>query len=461
VLVPNGLDLAVVDQLAAGDRAATRAAVARLARAFLGEEVGDATFLALAGRYEFHNKGIELLLDALGRMQTTVGRRMVAFLLVPAGNSGMRSELLERLNGADAKTPIGVCTHNVFDEARDPVQAHCKSLGLDNRHGSRVKVVQIPIYLRPDDGVFAREYEAVLAGMDLGVYPSFYEPWGYTPQEALAVGVPTITTDLAGFGRWAIQEGLGTADGITVLKRQRVPYADVTGALVDALEGFADRNGDGDALRRRCRQAAGRTAWKDLFANYERAYALANAAVQQRSTAGIVQFRLPRRALPSPGSGTTPRLSTFEAAATVPPSLRGLDRLARNFWWSWNPGVVELFLALAPAFGPEGENPVRCLQRAGLDVLQRLASDPGYLARLQQVVERFERYLAAAPKSMPVVEGGPAIDGKHPIAYFSAEFGVHPSLPIYSGGLGILAGDHLKSASDLGVPLCGVGLFYR
>ena len=109
----------------------------------------------------------------------------------------------------------------LFDEEHDPVQAHCKRLQLDNRLGSRVKVVQIPIYLRPDDGLFGREYEAVLAAMDLGAYPSFYEPWGYTPQESLAVGVPTITTDLAGFGRWAVAAGLSAVDGITVLRRER------------------------------------------------------------------------------------------------------------------------------------------------------------------------------------------------------------------------------------------------
>ena len=461
VLVPNGLDLAVVDQLAGSDRAATRRDVATLASAFLGEDVGDAAFLALAGRYEFHNKGIELLLDALGRLQADKGRRVVAFLLVPAGNSGVRSELLERLQGAEAKTPIGICTHNMFDEDRDPVQQHCKRLGLDNRLGSRVKIVQVPIYLRPDDGIFGREYEAVLAAMDLGVYPSFYEPWGYTPQEALAVGVPTITTDLAGFGRWALQEGLGPADGITVLARQRVPYAEVTTALVDALEGFLDGPRDQAALRQRCRGAAGRTAWQDLFANYERAYALALAAVQQRSVSGVVQFRLPRRALPSPGSGTTPRLSTFEASATVPAALRGLDRLARNFWWSWNPGVQELFRALAPEAAGDAVRPVRCLQHASPEVLARLAADQGYLQRLQAAVQRFERYLADGPRPLPVAAGGPAIDAEHPIAYFSAEFGIHASLPIYSGGLGVLAGDHLKSASDLGLPLVGLGLFYR
>jgi phosphorylase/glycogen(starch) synthase len=461
-LLPNGIDLAVVDELAAGDRGAMRKQLDRVARAVLGEDVGDALFVALAGRYEFHNKGIELLLDAMGQMQGGKGRRLVAFLLVPAGNSGMRAELIDRLAGAPANGPIGLCTHNLFDEERDPVHAHCKRIGLDNRLGSRMKVVQVPIYLRPDDGLFGREYEAVLAAMDVGVYPSYYEPWGYTPQEALAVGIPTITTDLAGFGRWAVAAGLGPADGITVLKRERVPYKEVTAALVDALQRQLDAPPGGAALRERCRAAAGRTAWKDLFANYVRAYDQALVAVQQRSTSGVVQFRLPRRALPSPGSGTTPRLSPFEASATLPQSLRGLERLARNFWWIWNAGVRGLFEELAPGFRQSHENPVAFLQSVGLEALETKARDKDYLRRLQEVGKRFDDYMATAQQPLQLHgDDGPALSAAHPVAYFSAEFGVHHSLPIYSGGLGILAGDHLKSASDLGIPLVGVGLFYR
>jgi len=463
-LLPNGIDLSVVDELAKGDRGATREELARIATALLGEDVADASFFALAGRYEFHNKGIELMLDALADIREQNGRRVVAFLLVPAGNSGVRGELMDRLDGsAPIDGPLGLCTHNLFDEENDPVHAHCARLGLDNAPGSRIKVVQIPIYLRPDDQFLHREYEAVLAATDLGVYPSYYEPWGYTPQEALAVGVPTITTDLAGFGRWAQSAGLGPKQGVTVLKRERVPYKEVVASTAEAIEAFLDQPAQNGELRARCREAAGRTAWQDLFANYLKAYDQAIAAVQARSKSGVVQFRLPKRALPTPGGGTTPRLSGFEASATLPQSLRGLERLARNFWWVWTPGVRELFEELAPGFADCGENPVAFLQSVGLEALEEKANDRDYLARLKRVCERFDAYMATAQQPLPVRDeaSAPSICAEHPVAYFSAEFGVHHSLPVYSGGLGILAGDHLKSASDLNVPLVGVGLFYR
>ncbi|MCA8948275.1 MAG: alpha-glucan family phosphorylase [Planctomycetes bacterium] len=462
-LLPNGIDLEVIAGLAAGDREQTRADLLRIANAMAGEDCGDAAFVAIAGRYEFHNKGIQLLLDALARIEHEQrGPRIVAFLLVPAGNSGVRAELLDRLAAGGKKgDPIGICTHNLFDEEHDPTLSHCRHLGLDNRIGSRVKVVQIPIYLRPDDGLFGREFEAVLAAMDLGVFPSFYEPWGYTPQEALAVGVPTITTDVAGFGRWVDDCGLGAADGIRVLARERIPYADVTTALVEAMEDFlgAGRRPDA-ALRQRCIAAAGRTEWKLFFANYQAAYERALDAVQKRSVAGVMQFRMPRRALPSPGSGTTPRLASFEAAATLPERLRGLERLARNFWWVWNSGVRALFDELGPGFRESGENPVAFLKRVGLDVLEQKSKDKAYLERVQAAVARFDDYMATATEPLPVSDDE-ALLADRPVAYFSAEFGLHHSLPVYSGGLGILAGDHLKSASDLGIPLVGVGLFYR
>jgi len=463
-LLPNGIDLSVVDQLSEGDRQETRKALAEVAHALLGEDVSDAAFFALSGRYEFHNKGIELMLDALADIQDRKGKRIVAFIFVPAGNSGVRGELMERLEGGAVDGPLGgFCTHNLFDESKDPVHQHCKQIGIDNRLGSRIKVVQIPIYLRPDDEFLHREYEAVLAATDLGVYPSYYEPWGYTPQEALAVGVPTITTDLAGFGRWAEVAGLGPQDGITVIKRERTPYKEVRAATAEAIEGFLDRPDQDGEMRERCREAAGRTAWRDLYANYLTAYQIAFDAVQERSKSGVVQFRLPKRSLPSPGSGTKPRMSTFEASATLPQSLRGLERLARNFWWVWNAGARDLFEDLAPGFKECEENPVAFLASVSLEALEQRASDKAYLKRLKAVCARFDDYMSATNGLQSV--GGEAdkasLSAVHPVAYFSAEFAVHQTLPIYSGGLGILAGDHLKAASDLGIPLVGVGLFYR
>ncbi|HZI62719.1 MAG TPA: alpha-glucan family phosphorylase [Pyrinomonadaceae bacterium] len=137
-------------------------------------------------------------------------------------------------------------------------------------------------------------------------------------------------------------------------------------------------------------------------------------------------------------------------------SLLPLESLAWNYWWSWAPDGAAVFRDLDPELWEEYEhNPRELLARVSPYRLAEISSDPVYLERVQRLAQRFDTYMRAAPVSTP------AITPEHPVAYFCAEFGIHNSLPLYSGGLGILAGDHLKSASDLNLPLVAVGLLYR
>ncbi len=161
-----------------------------------------------------------------------------------------------------------------------------------------------------------------------------------------------------------------------------------------------------------------------------------------------------------------------EAAAQVAPVVseaRALDRfiapaqerlweLARNVWWSWDPECISLFRDLNPARWRQlNQNPIALLSGIPLNELERRASDFGLHSKINYCYRRQQEYLAAKGTWGAVNAG---VLRTRPVAYFSAEFGLHESLPIYSGGLGILAGDHIKSASDLDVPLIGVGLFY-
>lgn len=141
----------------------------------------------------------------------------------------------------------------------------------------------------------------------------------------------------------------------------------------------------------------------------------------------------------------------------LPPRIAGLDELADNLWWSWHPEARELWRSLdLQAYRESGHNPVRMRSLVTAEALARAAQDPAFLARYDRVMERFRAETQALPDSFPTAPWSAA----RPVAYFSAEFGVHVSLPVYAGGLGILAGDILKEASDLGLPLVGVGLIY-
>jgi len=154
---------------------------------------------------------------------------------------------------------------------------------------------------------------------------------------------------------------------------------------------------------------------------------------------------------------------------SLPETLRPLVRMAGNLWWSWNGSGMSLFRDIDPQRWDLCEhNPLVLLRTAAPERLSQMAVDPDYLERIQRTVARFDEYMRAKPgtprsESLPTWarQNFPQATADHPIAYFCAEYGIHESLHLYAGGLGILAGDHLKSASDLGIPLVAIGLLYR
>mgnify|MGYP001206388316 CR=1 FL=1 len=147
----------------------------------------------------------------------------------------------------------------------------------------------------------------------------------------------------------------------------------------------------------------------------------------------------------------------FTVRTVLPESLRPLEVLATNLRWSWHHESRELFASIdADLWRASGYDPVRLLGEVAPDRLAELAADEGFVARVHGAVADLEQYLSA-----PRWYQSDGVDRPRAIAYFSPEFGIAAALPQYSGGLGILAGDHLKAASDLGVPIIGVGLFYR
>ncbi|MCC7013379.1 MAG: alpha-glucan family phosphorylase [Planctomycetes bacterium] len=461
-LLPNGIDLAVVDELAGPVlRDQARAKLIALSERFLGEPVGDAALLLISGRYEFHNKGIDLLLEALAKVNARAGKRIVLVLAVPAGQSGVCPALRERTEAPSATPcdPLGISTHNLIAPENDPIQKAAARLGFDNRHGARVKLVQVPIYLQKGDDALDLPYEAVLRAVDLTLFPSFYEPWGYTPEESLAVGVPTVSTDLAGFGLWAKAKGIAAEDGVWILERAGRTDELAAEELAKLIERFVAEELARPGVVETCRRTALKTAWSDLVEHYYAAFAVARAKAAVRAEEQPVPRFRPRVTMPvvPAPEGRKPRLLPFEVSATLPRELAGLERLARNFYWCWDPEGATLFEEISPVgWASSGHNPVLFLRLVFPEDLAAKARDAGFVAKLLRVLARFERYM-----STKATQSFGAIDAEHPVAYFCAEFGLHESLKIYSGGLGILAGDHLKSASDIGLPMVAVGLFYR
>ena len=185
------------------DTARTR--LSQVASAMSGEEVpSNAIYIGIGGRYEFRNKGIDVFIDALQRLKDTGydGRSIQAFIMIPSGHHGPDKEIVAKLDGVGDPAYRSQCSHYLQNAQDDTITRRFRETGLVNAIGDKVKVYFIPSYLNGNDGVFNMPYYDILCGLDLALFPSYYEPWGYTPLEALAFRIPTLTTTLAGFGLW-------------------------------------------------------------------------------------------------------------------------------------------------------------------------------------------------------------------------------------------------------------------
>lgn len=286
--VPTGKDFAA-------KREKARAARLRVAAALTGDTISDdALIIGIGGRMEMRNKGIDMFLEAMARLNSSeeLTRDVVAFIDVPAWSDTAREDLCERLSSKDTQwtspLPNPYLTHNLNNFYDDAIAGSIRNHFLDNRSGkNRVKVVYVPCYLKGNDGIFNMDYYDVLIGNDLNVYPSYYEPWGYTPLESAAFHIPTITTDLAGFGLW-VNSVLGRdgklADGVEVISRNDSNYFDAAEEITKTICIFAKISEKEVAdYRKNAAKMAEKALWKHFIKNYLSAYDFAMQAAAKRT----------------------------------------------------------------------------------------------------------------------------------------------------------------------------------
>lgn len=296
VILENGFekDFVPVGKEFTARRKAARDARLRVARALTGDNIkDDAIIIGIGGRMEMRNKGIDMFLEAMARLNGCgeIDRDVVAFIDVPAWSGDAREDLVKRLKSDaqswDTPLPNPYLTHNLNNFYDDAIACTIRSLCIDNRHGSnRVKVIYVPCYLKGNDGIFDKEYYDVLIGDDLCIYPSYYEPWGYTPLESAAFHIPTITTNLAGFGLW-VNSVLGhegkLADGVEVICRNDSNYFDAAEVITKTICIFAKLS-EKEVLecRKKVVKLAEKALWKHFIKNYYKAYAVALEAAGKR-----------------------------------------------------------------------------------------------------------------------------------------------------------------------------------
>ena len=294
VVLPNGFDNSFVPKTSSFTRKRNlaRRKMLQVANALLGEDLSDDTLIvSTSGRYEFRNKGIDVFVEAMNRLlrDRDLKKKVLAFIVVPGWVGEPRQDLQERLSsGKSYDTPLEVpqVTHWLHNMGHDNVLNMMKFYDMHNRHDDKVKVVFLPCYLDGNDGILNLNYYDVVLGNDLCIYPSYYEPWGYTPLEAVAFKVPCITTDLAGFGLWANKE-FGhpgeIEDGVKVIHRTDYNYSEVADIIKETVAYFSSLSQkEIDACRKNADALSKKALWSEFIKYYYEAYDIALRKSEER-----------------------------------------------------------------------------------------------------------------------------------------------------------------------------------
>lgn len=294
IVTPNGFpaDWAPTKLRQKRARSAAREAMLNVGSKLTGRTLPEDTFIiATSGRCEFRNKGIDVFLDAASRLTgMNPSRNLLLYILVPAWSKAPRTDLSQALasEGNNGALPEPVITHELNNPGEDAILNRIRQLGFPATQAgenSMVQVVYVPCYLNGNDGIMNMTYYDMLAGMDLTVFPSYYEPWGYTPLESVAFGVPTVTTSLSGFGQWVLSTGKnGFAEsGVVVIPRNDSNYHEVVEQVASnmmALSQAAPEVLASDSAA--ARATADKAEWDYFITYYIEAFRIALSASDKR-----------------------------------------------------------------------------------------------------------------------------------------------------------------------------------
>ena len=295
IVTPNGFEPNFVPEGKeyTKKRAEARKTLINVAEKLLGCPISpDALLVSTSGRYEYRNKGIDVFIEAMNRVRNSgeLQREVVAFLMVPAWVRDARADLKEVIEkNIQTTSPMQMpfITHwlNLMDQ--DKVLNYISHAGFTNQASEKLKIIFVPCYLDGRDGIFNKPYYDLLIGMDATVYPSYYEPWGYTPLESVAFGIPTVTTNLAGFGLWAEKSvsGKNISEGVAVIERTDFNYFDVADAITASILSLVKKDKkDVEEIRKRCFKLAKQAEWSKFIVFYQKAFSDALEAATKRNS---------------------------------------------------------------------------------------------------------------------------------------------------------------------------------
>jgi glycogen phosphorylase/synthase len=456
IVTPNGFDGSLIPPLSqlAEYRKQCRTKVMSFLTGFFGISEEEDCFIVLhSSRYEFHNKGTDLFLDALALLnEQNISKPVYAILSVPANHSGPVEHIRNRIFHPNAElkdTGKEYVTHHLLSYENDLIVKHLQKSNLHNNRHDNVKVVYIPAWLDGKDGILQMEYYELLSGVDFSVFPSYYEPWGYTPMESLAFGTPSATTNLTGFAGWVI-EHMKDFKSLKIITRNVDGKDDdhVAGQIMNLLLDFSKTEpSEKLKMSEEAFEISTFVDWKNFIQYYQEAF---HKALEL--SAGRIDLYKNKQAVKiiAIGPENLPHWHKVLLKPYFPDSLLPLKKLSQNLWWSWNEDAIALFESIdIQLWEKSAYNPISMLEMLDIKLVKKLDQDVDFVKRLGTVYNKFMQYMSAEKQSSKL------------IAYFCMEYGLHSSVKLYSGGLGILAGDYIKEASDLNKNFIAIGLLYR
>ena len=429
VITPNGFENDFVPQANEYKEISNnvRKKIIEIAQKLTSTTISQDAFLIInSGRYEFKNKGTDVFIKALGEVnKSKIEKDVVAVIAVPAYN---------------------------VDSQKDAILNEIKANNLNNSQEDKVKIIFIPSYLDGKDGLVNIAYFDFLTGFDLSIFPSYYEPWGYTPMESLAFGVPSITTSLAGFGLWMKNGKYDIDKALSVIERTDENTEEVISKIKTTIEEFLKNDSKGSQnLKAKAMNLSLSVLWKNLIDNYLQAYNIALSKAETRKEQYSHKQACCEEFKNKINWGESPNWKKIFVKQKMPSKLEFLQTLSKNIWWTWNSEAYELFEYIdKEKFLKYERSPIHLLESLSQEEIENLLKDEIFLEKIDKVKQVFNSYMQKAERK----EGDM-------IAYLSMEFGLHDTLKIFSGGLGMLAGDYLKQASDSNKNMIGIGLLYR
>lgn len=295
VVTPNGFEPSFVPSSAKWKKLRTqgRSKLLHIASLLWDKELDDNTVLVgTSGRNEFRNKGLDLFLESMVRLAEKLKhseRKVVGLVMVPAWVKQPSGDLLVDMEFKGwIKPEPDYLTHRLNNEDSDSIACNIRRLAQvlkDRGIDEKVKLIFIPSYLDCNDGIINISYYDLLPAIDITVFASYYEPWGYTPLESVAFGVPTVTTDKAGFGQWVIETVPNSLlkSGVAVVNREDTNFNENVESISDIINHFINSSEEEkELIRDNAFATASKAEWKEFIHFYGEAFAFADAKRNDR-----------------------------------------------------------------------------------------------------------------------------------------------------------------------------------